>query len=996
MDEEDPGDWRLLLGGDDIEQDDEADKVEAGADAPALLAAVKDRLAASGRSREYHDFLTIVSAASLDAGAALSIIKGYPDLVASFRRCFHAEDIEMPKAQVPEVDEANVDRRGTDARATQLVQLVFSGKAGHSDERAKMVEYVRNRAAQPNFPRRLIVLRGPPGVGKSKWAERALHKDIETIKESENFVARLTHICSTDDFFLQFVGDSDSSEMKYIFNPRRLGANHAANEARVRIAMEIGIEPLYLDNNCLKLWEMRSYVLLAERMGYVVTVESPSTINEGWNDLDFLVARNEQWKKTDKYVGSHQLSVMLNDFEPLPEGQDPLPLIRASTRLDEPVLGNQAAVLLQPTALLCKLEKLLIEGKNLLQYTPPDGKGWGVNGESNDEWHSFKENADGSCSYQDYARWETEEPETSWSFIELTMLDDLRKQALELPKADLPSATSHPALFTQAQKKKNKLKSKPPTQRSTEPVEPIGKQQSAIPVSRKERFKMRAQREKSDTTIPSQKAHQSKHTIVQPVQHEEEDEDDFTDLPTEQEEVSAAAFLAAVKARLTEWGKLDQYHEFVMAVSGTVDAKAAVRILRGHDDLLRVFRRKFAPSSDLLAIKAEIMQEETDVPRPPPTPPPRAGFRSSSVKEELGAKNRTLPSMQHAKPRTLVKSEMKSELRGDDAPRPPPMPPNAPRGTVTVGDDSDGEVQDEASITAAVKKGRSACIAQLAKTIFHRERATHDAARERLAMVHYATRVASKPRFPRELFILRGVPGVGKTDYAVQQLRDYVDVEIDEDLAARLTHVCSADDFFETFKQGESTYQFKAHKIESYLSRNETRTRLAMEAGVHPLFVDCPNLRIWEMRAYVLLADRLGYVTTLVEPKEICEKWNDMDYLMAANDTTDRQSSGKTVERGLVSALLTSFEPLENLEDPLPEIRSAKRPAGTRVVEVKETGKIAVPVVATKPGLAKTWQVKQEPNSQKRQLPAASADVRASKAARYLPTPAARAGYYGR
>merc|ERR1712000_431679 len=74
-----------------------------------------------------------------------------------------------------------------------------------------------------------------------------------------------------------------------------------------------------------------------------------------------------------------------------------------------------------------------------------------------------------------------------------------------------------------------------------------------------------------------------------------------TGRPTEQEEMSAAAFLAAVKTRLTEWGKLDQYHEFVLAVSGTVDAKAAVKILRGHDDLLRVFRRKFAPNSDLLA-----------------------------------------------------------------------------------------------------------------------------------------------------------------------------------------------------------------------------------------------------------------------------------------------------------------------------------------------------------------------------------------------------------
>merc|ERR1719159_709316 len=116
--------------------------------------------------------------------------------------------------------------------------------------------------------------------------------------------------------------------MKYIFNSKKVAANQAANEARVRIAMEIGVEPLYIDNSHLRLCEMRPYVLLAERMGYVVTVEAPSSICESWNDLDFLIARNEQWRQTDKFVSSSKLASMLTDFEPLPESQDPLPLIR--------------------------------------------------------------------------------------------------------------------------------------------------------------------------------------------------------------------------------------------------------------------------------------------------------------------------------------------------------------------------------------------------------------------------------------------------------------------------------------------------------------------------------------------------------------------------------------------------------------------------------------------------------------------------------------------
>lgn len=560
------------------------------------------------------------------------------------------------------------------------------------------------------------------------------------------------------------------------------------------------------------------------------------------------------------------------------------------------------------------------------------------------------------------------------------MLDDLRKQAMELPRAELPSAASHPTLFSQKTKKTKAAVAKLaiPQIQSTD----------AIPVSRKERLKRRAMQEQDVSDVNTKSLSVKQASMGQ--------ESEPTGKPTEQEEMSAAAFLAAVKTRLTEWGKLDQYHEFVLAVSGTVDAKAAIKILRGHDDLLRVFRRKFAPNSDMHALKAELMEEETDVPRPPPRPPPRGSW--GAVKEENGAPRRSLQQVKKEGSKSFVKSEMKSELQGSVIPRPPPLPPNAPRGTVTIGDDSDGEAQDEASIVAAVKKGRSACLSQLAKTIFHKERATSDAARERLGMVHYATRVASKPRFPRELFILRGPPGIGKTDFAIQQLREYVDFEKDEDVAARLTHVCSADDFFETFKHGEPEYQFKLHKLESYLSRNETRTRLAMEAGIHPLFVDCPNLRLWEMRAYILLADRLGYVTKVVEPDTICEKWNDLEFLAAANDTSERKDSGKSVEKGILSALLATYEQLQHPDDPASEIRSSRRPEGSRLVEssmdeLQSVRKPSAAAPSTASGKAKAWQQVKSEHGQKRPAVAVAGPA---KAPRYLPTPVVRTGYYGR
>lgn len=255
---------------------------------------------------------------------------------------------------------------------------------------------------------------------------------------------------------------------------------------------------------------------------------------------------------------------------------------------------------------------------------------------------------------------------------------------------------------------------------------------------------------------------------------------------------------------------------------------------------------------------------------------------------------------------------------------------------LTVGDDSEEEIMDDASITAAVKKGREECIAQLAKTIFRKERATREGVRQRFDMVRYATRRAAKPRFPRELFILRGPPGIGKTDYATQQLNDLVDVEPSEALAARLTHICATDDFYESFKGDSPEYLFESRKLEMHQLRNQARVRLAMEAGIHPLFVDEPNMRLWDMRPYLILAERLGYVTTMVEPGDICEKWDDIDFLVAANDTIERHDMGKVVSQDVLTALVDAFEALPLQSDPLDAVRSAKQ-AGAPVV-VKAAG----------------------------------------------------------
>jgi len=261
-------------------------------------------------------------------------------------------------------------------------------------------------------------------------------------------------VCSTDDFFMQFKG---STTMQYAFDAAGLRANEVKNQARVRLAMELGIEPLYIDNANLRLSDMQPYVALADRMGYVSSVVSPQEICRTWDVVDVLTERSKAKHRmtTDKYIGRLALEHMVKSFESLPDAPaDPRPPIRAVPAADELEgrFGSRPSdwnTILPPSALLYKFETLLKDGENLVRYTPPGGNDWGVNGELDEDWHCFLEKADGSCTYESGVTWRTLTPDEGWSFTELAWLRKLKEvDAAEVPTQNLPSATSHPAFFT--------------------------------------------------------------------------------------------------------------------------------------------------------------------------------------------------------------------------------------------------------------------------------------------------------------------------------------------------------------------------------------------------------------------------------------------------------------------------------------------------------------------------------------------------------------------
>lgn len=112
------------------------------------------------------------------------------------------------------------------------------------------------------MPRRMIILRGLSGSGKSTVA-RAL-------------ASTGAIVCSADDYFMR--GDD------YRFNPRDLPKAHADCVARVHRALIKGLSVI-VDNTHTRHWEYSGYVRMAREAGYTVDIvvvggRSPSDVLE--------------------------------------------------------------------------------------------------------------------------------------------------------------------------------------------------------------------------------------------------------------------------------------------------------------------------------------------------------------------------------------------------------------------------------------------------------------------------------------------------------------------------------------------------------------------------------------------------------------------------------------------------------------------------------------------------------------------------------------------
>lgn len=150
------------------------------------------------------------------------------------------------------------------------------------------------------------ILRGPPGSGKSYWAEK-LRPNAEVV--------------GADQFFLLDVGATpimpndvevyvDGQRRVYRYDPAKISQAHAACMKQFSICLNARCPEVVVSNTNTKLWEFEAYEQIAKMMGYRVEVHEfiPETVGE----VKLCAMRNCH------RVPSDVILRMVLEFEPYP------------------------------------------------------------------------------------------------------------------------------------------------------------------------------------------------------------------------------------------------------------------------------------------------------------------------------------------------------------------------------------------------------------------------------------------------------------------------------------------------------------------------------------------------------------------------------------------------------------------------------------------------------------------------------------------------------
>lgn len=551
-------------------------------------------------------------------------------------------------------------------------------------------------------------------------------------------------------------------------------------------------------------------------------------------------------------------------------------------------------VQMPPTLVLEKLEELLKAGRVMLRYEVSADKGWGINGKISSEWRSFRVESNGVCQFVDDTVWSTDDKD-GWADDELEQLEGLRKKAEAFPASQSKQPTAlrprecRRAVFDfyrakHAESRKAKAKAKGKVKAGAKPkAKPPAKPPVAGPVDLSEDEEpepdedAEAEAEEETKVAPKApakapaKAHPAKSspakavTKASPPAVAKVGAKAVAKASAAPEVTTFKEFLDAAKARFLKAGHKDHYKRFLGAVTKGGSQQAILESLAEHPDLAEMFKclkQGGQPAASPAATG----------PRQPKEPPPQQLRAAAKVVKAAPPKP--------AEPPTL------------------PPPRSLPAKALDV----------EAEVMKPLRQRHSNdAAAQLVSLVFGGRGAK---ASTRLKALRYVRgHLFDKESF-RRLILVRGPPASGKSTWAMEQLKmEAIPAPTeDEELVARLLHVCAADDFLTKFSQGDEEVYTHAEgkELEDAHARNEARVRLAIEAGVHPLYVDAANTQLWEMTPFLRSAQKAGYDVTFTDPIEICSEWDNIETLLARNSA--RKQASKAVSRDALEAALVHFE----------------------------------------------------------------------------------------
>lgn len=120
-------------------------------------------------------------------------------------------------------------------------------------------------------------------------------------------------------------------------------------------------------------------------------------------------------------------------------------------------------------------------------------------------------------------------------------------------------------------------------------------------------------------------------------------------------------------------------------------------------------------------------------------------------------------------------------------------------------------------------------------------------------------------------YIMRGVPGSGKSTYARNLIASIKGPEILANKDLKRGYILSTDDFFIN-EQGE--YNFNPEKLVEYHKKNKEDCEKLMKNNTTPIIIDNTNINEWEIIDYYELGLAHGYEILIINPSDYNDENN--------------------------------------------------------------------------------------------------------------------------